>query len=131
MRSIGLAVFTWYRARPSDVQVQTLLGSGVDAAYQDPSDGRSAMMAAAAEGHSEIVKALLAAGAPWNAFDRQANCAGDYALAGQHEECVEVLLNAGEVLKSAVLNFVYIAIMSPMRLGHFRSLKTLANICCQ
>ena len=78
--------------------MQTLLGSGVDAAYQDPTDGRSAIMAAAAEGHAEVVKTLLAAGAPWNAFDRQANCAGDFAVAEQHEECVNVLLNAGEVL---------------------------------
>jgi len=77
------------------VQVEALLRSGGDAAYQDPSDGRSALIAAASEGHTEVVRTLLAAGAPWNAFDRQANCAGDYALAGQHEACVEVLLNAG------------------------------------
>ncbi|DBA66580.1 hypothetical protein WJX79_008592 [Trebouxia sp. C0005] len=76
-------------------QVEALLRSRVDAAYQDPSDGRSALIAAASEGHAAVVKTLLAAGAPWNAFDRQANCAGDYALAGQHEDCVEVLLNAG------------------------------------
>ena len=77
------------------MQVEALLRSGGDAAYQDPSDGRSALIAAASEGHTEVVKTLLAAGAPWNAFDRQANCAGDYALAGQHDACVEVLLNAG------------------------------------
>jgi len=67
------------------MQVEALLHSGGDAAYQDPSDGRSALIAAASEGHTEVVRTLLAAGAPWNAFDRQANCAGDYALAGQHE----------------------------------------------
>ncbi len=78
------------------MQVKTLLGSGVDAAYQDVSDGRSALMAAASEGRSEVVRTLLAAGSPWNAFDRQANCAGDYALAGQHEACIEILLNAGK-----------------------------------
>ena len=75
------------------LQVQRLLGAGVDAAYQDPSDGRSALIAAAAAGQTEVARSLLAAGAPWNAFDRQANCAGDYALAGQ---CAAVLLNAGE-----------------------------------
>lgn len=52
-------------------------------------------MAAACNGHMDIVTVLLAAGAPWNAFDRQANCAGDYALLNGHAECVEVLLNAG------------------------------------
>ena len=80
----------------SSFQVEALLQSGADAAYQDPSDGRSPLMAAASGGYTDVVKALLAAGAPWNAFDRQANCAGDYALAGQHEACIEVLLNAGE-----------------------------------
>lgn len=79
--------------------MKALLDSGVDAAYQDESDGRSALMAAASEGHAEILTTLLTAGAPWNAFDRQANCAGDYALAGEHEACIDVLLNAGEALK--------------------------------
>ena len=86
------------------LQVQRLLGAGVDAAYQDPSDGRSALIAAAAAGQTEVVRSMLAAGAPWNAFDRQANCAGDYALAGQHEECAAVLLNAGEILPRMLNN---------------------------
>lgn len=55
-------------------------------------------MAAAFQGHAEVVRRLLTAGAPWNAFDRQANCAGDYALAGQHQECVDILLTAGDAL---------------------------------
>ena len=53
-------------------------------------------MMAAANGHVDIIRALLAAGAPWNAFDREANCAGDYGLLNDQEACVEVLLNAGE-----------------------------------
>lgn len=53
-------------------------------------------MAAASSGHAEVVSRLLVAGAPWNAFDRQANCAGDYALAGQHQDCVDILLSAGD-----------------------------------
>ena len=80
------------------LQVHRLIGAGADAAYQDPSDGRSALIAAAATGQADVVRSLLAAGAPWNAFDRQANCAGDYALAGQHEDCAAVLLNAGRAL---------------------------------
>lgn len=53
-------------------------------------------MAAASQGHAEVVRRLLTAGAPWNAFDQQANCAGDYALAGQHQDCVDILLTAGD-----------------------------------
>lgn len=43
------------------------------------------------------------AGAPWNAFDRQANCAGDYALAGQHQDCVDILLSAGDASHMRIL----------------------------
>ena len=53
-------------------------------------------MTAAANGRVDIIRLLLAAGAPWNAFDREANCAGDYALLNDQQECVEALLNAGE-----------------------------------
>lgn len=60
-------------------------------------------MAAAANGHVNIVRALLAAGAPWNAFDRQANCAGDYALLNNRQECVEALINAGTITLSGFI----------------------------
>ncbi|KAL3145046.1 hypothetical protein ABBQ32_003537 [Trebouxia sp. C0010 RCD-2024] len=76
-------------------QVESCLLSGADATYQDTSDGSSPLMAAASQGHAEVVRRLLTAGAPWNAFDQQANCAGDYALAGQHQDCVDILLTAG------------------------------------
>lgn len=77
-------------------QVDSYLRSGVDAAYQDISDGSSPLIAAASSGHAEVVSRLLVAGAPWNAFDRQANCAGDYAIAGQHQDCIDILLSAGD-----------------------------------
>lgn len=76
--------------------MESLLGSGTDAAYQDTLDGSSPLIAAASQGHAEVVRRLLVAGAPWNAFDRQANCAGDYALAAQHQDCVDTLLTAGD-----------------------------------
>lgn len=38
-------------------------------------------MHAARGGHLGVVRALLAAGAPWNALDRQRKCAGEYAMA--------------------------------------------------
>ena len=78
--------------------MESLLKQGADAAFQDIADGRSPLMAAAANGHVDIVKAILAAGAPWNAFDRQANCAGDYALLNEQQECVDALLDAGDSL---------------------------------
>lgn len=79
--------------------MESLLKQGADAAFQNIADGRSPLMAAAANGHVDVVKAILAAGAPWNAFDRQANCAGDYALLNNQQECVDALLNAGDSLQ--------------------------------
>lgn len=37
-------------------------------------------MHAAQGGNLAIVRALLTAGAPWNALDRQGRCAGEYAM---------------------------------------------------
>ena len=82
------------------LQVESYLRSGADAAYQDTSDGSSPLIAAASQGHTEVVRTLLTAGAPWNAFDRQANCAGDYALAGEHKDCVDILLTAGKTVNT-------------------------------
>jgi type IV protein arginine methyltransferase len=47
-------------------------------------------MHSAQGGHLAIVRALLAAGAPWNALDRQGRCAGEYAMAAAGEGVAEV-----------------------------------------
>lgn len=48
---------------------------------QEPEGGTSCLMHAARGGHLSIVRALLTAGAPWNALDRQGKCAGEHAMA--------------------------------------------------
>ena len=92
------------------LQVESYLRSGADATYQDTSDGSSPLMAASSQGHAEVVRRLLVAGAPWNAFDRQANCAGDYALAGQHQDCVDILLTAGNASCTPLVSNVWPAV---------------------
>ena len=57
--------------------------------------GRNALMEAAAGGHDAIVRTLLEAGTPWNAIDKEGNCAGDLAVAAGHETAAEILLEAG------------------------------------
>ena len=78
------------------MQVEQLLQQGADAAYQDEETGCSCLMRAAKHGCLSNVSQLLAAGAPWNAVDRQGLCAGDHALAGGHEDTAAALLDAGE-----------------------------------
>jgi type IV protein arginine methyltransferase len=55
--------------------VRDLIAQGVDVAHQD-CEGASALMLAAENGHLEVVKELLEAGAPWNAQDSEGYCAG-------------------------------------------------------
>ena len=52
-------------------------------------------MQAAAHGHDSIVGLLLEAGVPWNAIDKEGNCAGDLAVAAAHKSTAEMLLEAG------------------------------------
>ena len=52
-------------------------------------------MEASTGGHDSIVTLLLEAGTPWNAIDKQGNCAGDLAVAAGHESTAEILLEAG------------------------------------
>jgi type IV protein arginine methyltransferase len=56
-------------------QVRDLITQNANVAYQD-GQGVSALMLAAENGHIEIVRLLLDAGAPWNAQDSEGYCAG-------------------------------------------------------
>ena len=68
-------------------------------------EGRNALMQAAAHGHHSIVGLLLEAGVPWNAIDKEGNCAGDLAVAAAHESTAEMLLEAGTAPCAAALSF--------------------------
>lgn len=41
------------------------------------------------------------AGAPWNAIDKQGQCAGEYAMEEGHQEAFDILLDAGQSTYSA------------------------------
>ena len=72
---------------------------------QDDSTGRNALILAAAGGHEAVVHLLLEAGVPWNAVDRQGNCAGDLAAAGGHEDMYEGVVAAGAHLPASACSF--------------------------
>jgi protein arginine N-methyltransferase 2 len=65
------------------------------AAQQDQITGISPLMVASQHGHIDICRALLDAGAPWNAVDRRGKCAGDYATDMQHWDVVNLLVDVG------------------------------------
>lgn len=65
------------------------------AAQQDPESGLSPLMLAAKNGHLDICRILLDAGAPWNALDRYGKCAGNWAKENEHWEVVNLLVEEG------------------------------------
>lgn len=65
------------------------------ACQQDETTGRSPLMAAAAVGNGGLCQDLLDFGAPWNAVDRQGQCAGNYATNAQHWAVVNLLVDWG------------------------------------
>ena len=65
------------------------------ASQQDDATGRSPLMAAAHAGNGALCQLLLEKGAPWNAVDRQGQCAGNYATNAQHWGVVNLLVDWG------------------------------------
>lgn len=65
------------------------------ACQQDQTTGQSPLMAAAAAGHATLCQTLLEVGAPWNAIDRNGQCAGNYATQAEHWAIVNLLVDWG------------------------------------
>ena len=78
------------------------------AARQDPSTGLSPLMAAARNGHVDVCRVLLDAGAPWNAVDRWGRCAGDYATEAQKWDVVNLLVEAGTKAEVSPVSVCYV-----------------------
>ena len=54
--------------------------------------GVTPLMLACEGGHVEVVRCLLAAGAPWNELDNENHCAGEWASASGHAELAQALI---------------------------------------
>jgi protein arginine N-methyltransferase 2 len=65
------------------------------ACQQDESTGISPLMAASKAGHLELVRMLLDEGAPWNAIDRNGQCAGNYATDAEQWNVVNLMVEFG------------------------------------
>ncbi|KAK9756413.1 hypothetical protein RND81_01G095300 [Saponaria officinalis] len=82
-------------ARAGDVGgITSLIDAGYDVTYFDE-NGLTPLMHAAKLGHSEIIRKLLEAGAPWNALSPSGLSAGDFAMDNGQQHAFDVLLNAG------------------------------------
>lgn len=62
---------------------------------QDLETGLSPIMTAAKSGNVQLCQQLLDQGAPWNAVDRQGQCAGNYATDAEHWDVVNLLVEWG------------------------------------
>lgn len=62
-------------------------------------------MHAAKHGHAEVVKALIDAGAPWNAVIPSNVSAGDFTMNAGHQHAFDVLLNSGAYILSFIFYF--------------------------
>lgn len=74
---------------------QLLTENPMYARLQDETTGQSPLMIAAATGQAALVQLLLEQGAPWNAVDRNGQCAGNYATDAEHWEIVNHLVDWG------------------------------------
>ncbi|XP_021728452.1 protein arginine N-methyltransferase 2-like [Chenopodium quinoa] len=82
-------------ARVGDLAgITSLICAGYDVTYFD-ADGLTPLMHAAKLGHSEVVRKLLEAGAPWNALSPSSLSAGDFAMQNGHQDAFDILLNSG------------------------------------
>ena len=73
------------------------------ASLQDKETGISPLMISASAGNIEICSFLLSQGAPWNAIDKYNKCAGNYAVDGNYQDCIDLLVNHG-VQAELILN---------------------------
>ena len=76
--------------------IQALVAeNSIYACQQDFETGQSPLMIAASTGNGALCQYLLEQGAPWNAVDRNGDCAGNYATNAQHWGVVNLLVDWG------------------------------------
>ena len=77
--------------------VNGFLSAGIDADVQDDSEGRTALITAAARGHLDIVQVLLAGGADANIKDKTGRTALFHALEARYDDVADVLVSHSRI----------------------------------
>lgn len=78
--------------------IRELLAAGADPAWTQPETLITPLMMAAESGNPGAVSALLEAGAPWNAQDKDGHCAGEYASREAFHVLLEFAVHAEMIL---------------------------------
>jgi protein arginine N-methyltransferase 2 len=101
------------------------------AAKQDVTTGQSPLMAAAHGGHLEICQLLLDHGAPWNAIDRNGQCAGNYAVTARQWPIVNLLVEWGtkaELILSAATRWQRKQLQQEVQTEHLITTQTSRSV---
>ncbi|MFO7935138.1 MAG: ankyrin repeat domain-containing protein [Bacteroidales bacterium] len=107
-------------------EVEGYLDSGVDPAATD-GDGRTGLMLAAFNGHTDIVKLLLDMDVPVNKTDQSGRTALMYASTGHFPETVETLLTGGADPNMADNQEGFTALMFAAAEGNARVVRLLLD----
>lgn len=107
-------------------EVEGYLYSGIDPAAED-GDGRTGLMLAAFNGHTEIVKMLLDQDVPVNKTDLSGRTALMYASTGHFPETVETLLTGGADPNLADNQEGFTALMFAAAEGNARVVRLLLD----
>src|SRR5215213_3128110 len=73
--------------------INAFFDAGINPNAQEPADGRTVLISAAARGDVEVVNALLAHGVDVNVKDKRGYTALTHAIEAMYEEAVDALLN--------------------------------------
>lgn len=93
--------------------ITSFIDAGYDVSYFD-ADGLTPLMHAAKHGHTEVVRKLLEAGAPWNALSPSSLSAGDFAMDNGHQDAFDLLLNTGicnSFTRFLIHNFLFMILL--------------------
>lgn len=104
-RSCWAQVCTFLAAFCPGLQVSQVISSlcstGDEVKDTQDCDGITALMLAAANGHSSVLKLLLKRRADKHLKDSSGNTAAHLAAKNSHQECLDILLDAGSHLLAA------------------------------
>jgi ankyrin repeat protein len=105
-------------------EVREALAKGADVNARDE-NGSAAIMLAAFDGHTEIVRLLLEHGADVNALDSSGRTALMYAASGPNQETVQVLLVNGAKVNLRDREEMYTALMFAAAEGQAENVQLL------